>query len=363
MDDYYRILGVSPDASDEEIKKAYRRIAREYHPDVNKDNPKAEDFFKKATEAYEVLSDSDKRYKYDNFGSTTDIFGGGFDSFNDIFGMFFGDNFSTRRAPQKQPGSDLGLQVEVSLEEVFQGVKKEIEVEHLASCDDCQATGSKEGSLPEKCPKCKGSGQVSYSRSTILGNITQSYTCDMCDGLSQIITQPCKICKGQGRLSKKEKISVDIPPGIVDGMKIKIANQGDAGFRGGPKGDLYLIINIKEHDKFVRQNDDIYFKQHISFVQAALGAELDIPTLNGKHKLDIPAGTQSGSQFKIKNVGIPHLNQRGKGDQYVIVQVETPTKLSSKEKKLLLELAKIRNEDISKLSPKIVKKIKDAISS
>ncbi|MBZ4644701.1 MAG: molecular chaperone DnaJ [Petroclostridium sp.] len=355
--DYYEVLGVSRGASDDEIKKAYRKLAKKYHPDVNPGNKEAEAKFKEVNEAYEVLSDSQKRARYDQFGHAgTDPngfggggFGGGFGDFDlgDIFESFFGGTgFGTsarRNGPQK--GRDIKSSLEISFEEAAFGVEKEINIFRMENCDVCHGTGAKPGTSPITCSVCKGTGQVQYKQRTPFGQFVNVRTCDHCNGEGKIISNPCTVCHGKGAIRKSRKIKVNIPAGIDDGQTISLRGEGDPGVKGGPSGDLYISIKVRPHPLFQRQGTDVICEIPITFVQAALGAELEVPTLDGKVKYSIPEATQSGTIFRLKGKGIPHIRGYGRGDQYVKVLVEVPKNLSEKQKELLRQFAELESED------------------
>lgn len=357
--DYYKILGVSRDASDEEIKKSYRRLAKKYHPDVCSD-PDASTKFKEISEAYQVLGDPNKRRDYDMFG-TVDIGPGfgGFGVFDDLFNMFFSD-FSTTTRPRTVVvrGADLALDIEIEFKEAVFGAEKKLKVERLVACSACEGTGAKAGTFPSTCPDCGGSGQTRTSQKTLLGNFVRAYTCERCRGTGEIITSPCPYCKGHGRNPESQTISLEIPAGITSGMRLKINGEGQAGLRGGPPGDLYVTVYVRPHELFKRDGDDIYCQIPLTFSQAALGANIEIPTLNGAHKLEIPAGTQTGTVFRLRGMGVPHLGSRGRGDQVVQATVEVPTKLTKRQKELLRELAEASGEDLNSLSPGFLSKFK-----
>ncbi|MBE0448453.1 MAG: molecular chaperone DnaJ [Actinobacteria bacterium] len=380
--DYYSILGVSRDALQDEIKKAYRNLARRYHPDVNRDDPEAESKFKDISEAYEVLSDPDKRRQYDMFGTAKggpafggfeDLSGfGNFESaFSDVFDMFFGDwqRQGTRSRSSAQRGSDLNLELTIDFEEAVFGADKEVEIGRLVSCVTCSGTGVKPGASPEICMGCHGVGEVRSEQRTVFGTFIRTTTCPKCSGVGKVITNPCKDCNGQGRKPVHEKIKVDIPAGVDNGVTLKLPGKGEAGLRGGRVGDLYVTLYVNPHPIFERQGSNLFCQFPITFPQAALGAEVQVPTLEGFEKIKVPAGTQTGTTFKIRGKGVPSLHQRTRGDIIVQVVIETPHRLTERQRELLHELARELGNDVPG-SPSnvpdpssIFGRIKDAFSS
>jgi len=357
--DYYDVLGVNKNATAEQIKKAYRKLAMEFHPDRNPGDKNAEEKFKEAAEAYEVLRDPDKRQRYDRFGHNG-IKGTGFqgfsniddifDAFGDFFGDFggFGDFFggSRRRTSRRKPsrrGSDLQVKLSLTLEEIASGVNKKIKIKRLVRCETCNGSGAKPGSSLETCKVCGGTGEVRNVSGSFFGQIVRIATCHNCDGEGKIITDRCEQCKGEGRTRKENTISVNIPAGVSTGNYIPLRGEGNVGLRGGPPGDIIVYIEEKEHPYFHRNGDDIIYDLIISFSQAALGSEVDVPTLTGKSKLSVEPGTQSGKILRMKGKGIFHLHGHGSGDQLVRVSIWTPVKLSSREKELFKELGKSEN--------------------
>ena len=340
--DYFRILGVSRDASEEEIKKSYRKIAMLYHPDRNPGSKEAEEKFKLASEAYEVLRDPEKREIYDRYGieglKGTGFTGfTGFDdifsAFGDIFEDFFGFGSPYKRTARARQGADLRYDLKISFYEAAFGIETEIDIPKNATCEECNGTGAKPGTYPTQCPNCKGTGQVTRSQ----GFFTISTTCSQCHGDGKFIPHPCKECRGAGKVRKNKKIQIKIPPGVDMGSKLRIRGEGEPGERGGPSGDLFIFIYVEPHDFFLREGDDIVCQIPISFPQAALGAEMEIPTLNGKKTISIPKGTESGEIFRIKGEGFPKLKGYGRGDQLVQVIVKTPKNLTKRQEEILRE--------------------------
>jgi len=344
--DYYETLGVGKGASQDEIKRSYRNMARKYHPDVNKEAGATEKF-KEINEAYQVLSDPNKRSQYDYYGQAGPQggAGGGFGGFDfnqgfedfgdlgDLFGAFFGGRQARRAGPVR--GDDLRYDLRLKLEEAAKGVAKEIEVTHFTACATCKGSGAKPGTSPVKCSTCGGSGQVRQNQRTILGNITSVVTCPTCHGTGETIKTPCPNCHGSGLEKKKHKVRVDIPAGIESGYRLRVAGAGNAGVKGGPPGDLYLFITVESHPLFNRDGANLYYRQPISFLQAILGDEIKVPTLDGEAALKIPPGTQPNTNFKLKDKGLPNLGRRDKGDLYVLVEVKIPEKLTKEQEELL----------------------------
>lgn len=348
--DYYEVLGVSKGATQDEIKKAYRKLSKKYHPDINKEAD-AEEKFKEVKEAYEVLSDDQKRAHYDQFGHTDPNQGfggfggggdfGGFGGFEDIFSTFFGGGGGGRRRDPNAPrqGADLQYTMTLTFEDAVFGKETEIEIPREENCETCNGTGAKKGTKPETCSHCHGTGQLNTEQNTPFGRIVNRRVCHYCNGTGKEIKHKCSTCGGTGRVKKRRKIAVKIPAGIDDGQQLRVSGQGEPGINGGPAGDLYVVFHIQPHEFFERDGDDVYCEIPITFAQAALGDELEVPTLHGKVKLKVPAGTQTGTKFRLRGKGIPNVRGRGTGDQHIIVKVITPTKLTEKQKQLLEEFA------------------------
>lgn len=354
--DYYEVLDVSRTATDQDIKSAYRRLAVQHHPDKNPGDADAEDRFKEAAEAYSVLSDAEQRRRYDRFGhagvsSTAGAgwgspgFGGIEDILGDLFG--FGDVFSGARAggarrSAAQRGADLRYDLEISLEEAAKGMTAALRIPRLESCDTCKGSGAAEGTKPETCATCNGSGQVRYQQ----GFFSVARTCSDCRGIGRIVKSPCEKCRGTGRTERERSMEVRIPAGVETGSRMRIAGEGEGGTQGGPSGDLYVVIQLTEHERFERQGSNLYLAVPISFGQAALGAEIPIDSLDSQEHLKVPAGTQTGTVFRLKGKGMPVLGGRGRGDLFVSVTVVTPTTLSREQRKLLEQLSEIETTDL-----------------
>jgi molecular chaperone DnaJ len=349
--DYYEVLGVSRAATDVEIKSAYRKLAMTHHPDRNPNNPDSEDKFKEITEAYAILADGEKRSLYDRFGhagvSSNAGASAGFDpaifqDFGDIFGEFFGfgDLFGGgggRRRTRAQRGADLREDLHLEFEEAVFGTEKQVKVRRHETCDGCRGTGAAPGKVAVPCRACEGRGQVRYQQ----GFFSIARTCPTCQGAGSVITDPCPKCKGDGRLLRERAVEAQVPAGVEDGTRIRFSGLGEAGAFGGPAGDLYVVLHVKEHSFFEREGNDLQCVVPISFSQAALGTEITVPTLEGEHKMKIPEGTQSGTSFRIRGKGVPVLNGHGKGDLFVEVRIQTPGKLSKRQRELLIELGEL----------------------
>lgn len=366
MPDYYAVLGVDRSATQEEIKSAFRRLAREFHPDIRKNDPHAEERFKEINEAYQVLSDPERRAQYDRFGTVQpvpgfgDLGGTGFGPFEDIFDMFFGRRraAATRDAPE--PGADLRYDLELTLEEAAAGVQKVVEVTRLDTCPSCFGTGAERGSSPEQCATCRGTGEVRYAQRTVFGSFTQISTCDTCGGTGTVVRHPCKQCRGLGRTEVRRSLTVTIPPGVDDGVRLRLAGEGEAGLRGGGRGDLYVFVHVQPHPVFERRGRDLHCTIPISMYQAALGDDVEIPTLDGRVTQAIPAGAQPGSVLRIRGKGMPD-PRGGRGDLHVRLDVHIPTDLSVDERKVLAELAGRRDAHGKPQRKKLGDKVKDIL--
>ncbi|HJZ80744.1 MAG TPA: molecular chaperone DnaJ [Pyrinomonadaceae bacterium] len=366
--DYYEVLGVSRAASDQELKTAYRRLAHQYHPDKNQSDPEAEERFKEAAEAYGVLSNPEQRQRYDRFGHAgvsssaagaawgAPGFGGIEDILGDLFG--FGDVFggagragSRRSAAQR--GADLRYDLEITLEQAAVGMTAQLRIPKLETCESCNGSGAAAGTRPETCRTCQGAGQVRFQQ----GFFSVARTCSSCRGNGQVINSPCESCRGAGRVEREKSIEVKIPAGVETGSRLRLQAEGESGMQGGPPGDLYVVIHVAEHEQFERQGNNLYSSIPITFAQAALGAEVEVETLSGEQSLKVPAGTQTGTVFRVRGQGMPVLGGRGKGDLFVSVSVITPTSLTREQRKLLEQLAKIETQDLE--DKKLVDKVRD----
>ncbi|MCF8000323.1 MAG: molecular chaperone DnaJ [Halanaerobiales bacterium] len=371
--DYYDILGVSKDASQKEIKKAYRKLAKKYHPDTNDGDEKSSEKFKEISEAYEILSDPEKRKRYDQYGHSgigeddfnfDDFARGGFGGFEDIFDMFFGGGRggrSRRRGPQR--GRDLQYKLQISFEEAAFGAEKQITIPRTEVCPECDGSGAESSSDVKTCPKCNGQGQIRVTQQTPFGRFAQTKTCDRCGGSGEIVKNPCSNCNGTGKVQRRRQLTINIPAGVNDGSKLRMAGEGEAGEKGAASGDLYIIIQVQEHEIFDRKGDNVYCEIPINFVQATLGDEIKVPTLEGKVKFNIPQGTQPGTTFRLKNKGITHLNRSGKGDQYIKTKVVIPKNLNKEQKELLEEFAEISGEEINPEKKGFFDKVKNVFGA
>ena len=364
--DYYDVLGVARDASMDEIKRAYRALARKHHPDVSHDKSDAEHRFKEINEAYEVLSDPNKRAQYDRFGVVngaapgTGDFGFGSGSFGDIFDMFFGNvrNASQTRTAGPQRGSDLRYDLEVTLEEAFSGTTKEISFNHLAQCDNCRGSGAQPGTLAMPCDRCGGSGVMRTVRQTPLGQIVTQATCTKCAGEGHVIDHPCEACAGRGRRELERRLTVKVPAGVDDGSRIRIAGNGEAGIRNGQAGDLYVYLTVKPHATFRRDGLDTFVDVPVSFTQAALGAALSVPSLEGEVAVTLAPGTQTGTTMRLRGRGMPSVRGTQRGDHHVTVHVLVPSKLNKRQRELLEEYAREGGDEIDERS--FFERVKDA---
>ncbi|MFW6113638.1 MAG: molecular chaperone DnaJ [Actinomycetota bacterium] len=351
MKDYYQLLGVDRSADQEDIKRAYRKLARLYHPDVNRSDKEAQARFKEISEAYEVLGDAERRRRYDLFGEKgvpSSSFGsgfGGFDSpFGDIFDMFFAQGGGRRTSRAQRRGSDLLLAMEITLHEAYNGVEREEGIPRNAPCEDCGGTGVKKGYTLDICPECGGEGRITRTRRSSFGAFSSTTTCRRCGGTGEINTHPCHSCGGRGSKQTEDKVKVNIPAGINNGDRIRIPGKGEAGVRGAPPGDLYVEVFVEEHDTFKREGDDLQAVVEVSMAEAALGTELSIPTLDGEEKLHVHSGSQPGEIFKIRGKGMPRLRSKGRGDLYLILGVQIPDNLNAEQRRLLEDYQRIEEE-------------------
>lgn len=365
--DYYEVLGLSKGASADDIKKAYRNLARQYHPDVNKE-PNAEAKFKEVKEAYDTLSDPAKRERYDRFGHEDPQagfggagFGGAdFGDFGDIFDMFFGGGGKRRNPNAPRKGADLQYSMTLEFKEAVFGKETDITIPREDQCDTCHGTGAKPGSKVETCSVCKGTGQQETVQNSPFGRVVNRRVCSACQGQGKIIVEKCPDCRGSGRVRKRKNIHIKVPAGVDDGAQLRVSGEGEPGVNGGPPGDLFIVLRVKEHEFFDRDGDNIYCEVPITFTQAALGDEIEVPTLDGKVKLKIPEGTQTGTNFRIKGKGVPRLRYSGRGDQHVKVVVVTPNKLSDEQRELLMKLADLNGEETHQQQQSFFEKMKRA---
>lgn len=375
--DYYEVLGVSKTATQDELKKAYRKLARKYHPDLNKDNPEAAEKFKECNEAYSVLSDEQKRAQYDQFGPEAFENGGmgggpgaggfgGFGGFGgsgmeDIFDMFFGGQGRGGRSNNAGPqrGADLRYDMEITFEEAAFGVEKEISLKRAERCEHCHGEGAEPGSKVETCPECHGSGYVRFTQNTMFGQMVNERPCSRCHGEGKIISNPCKECGGSGTVKKTKKLKVKIPAGVDNGSRLRVGGEGEAGLKGGPSGDLYVYLYVKPHKFFERDGTTVLCEVPINIVQATLGAEIKVPTLDGQVTMKVPEGTQPGKVMRLKGKGIPSLRGGGRGDQLVRMKVVVPTKLTDKQKDALQKFAEISKDNINPEEKSFLNKVKD----
>jgi molecular chaperone DnaJ len=372
--DYYDVLGVPKGADAQELKKAYRKLAMDYHPDRNPD-PGASEKFKEATRAYEVLSDADMRARYDRFGHAGvdgmgsggpqgfDGFHGGFEGFGDIFDAFFGGASRGRRRRGPVRGADLRFNLRLTFEEAIFGVEKEIEYQRPERCDRCSGKGAEPGTDLETCPECKGQGEIRRAQQSIFGQFVNVTTCGRCQGGGRIVTDPCTECRGGGRIRAQRKIAVKVPAGVDDGAQIRLTGEGEAGARGGEYGNLYVVLNVAAHDHFERIEDHIVLELPVNVAQAALGAKVEIPTIDGEMDFEVPGGTQSGEDFVIRGKGVPHLRGSGRGDMVVRVTVVTPEALDERQRALLEELAQtMGTPTLPKRTKGFFERIRDAMA-
>ena len=356
--DYYEVLGVNRDASEEEIKKAYRKLAMKHHPDRNPDNPKSEELFKEAKEAYEVLSDTGKRGAYDQYGHAgvdpqagmgAGAAGAGFGSFADAFGDIFGDIFGAgRQRSNVYRGADLRYNLEISLEEAARGTETRVRIPTMDECATCAGSGAKPGTQPMTCPTCGGQGQVRMTQ----GFFSIQQTCPKCHGSGKVVQSPCATCNGAGRVKRQKTLSVKIPAGVDEGDRIRLSGEGEAGVNGGPAGDLYVVIHIRQHEVFSREGNDLHCEMPISITKATLGGEIEIPTLDGYAKIKIPPETQTGKVFRLRAKGIKGVRSNAFGDLLCHVVVETPVNLTPRQKELLQELEEINERDSGRHNPR-----------
>jgi molecular chaperone DnaJ len=366
--DYYDVLGVPREASEDEIRRAFRRLAQRHHPDVDASDG-AEERFKELNEAYRVLSDRQRRTAYDMFGHAGvegqatggfEGFGGGFGPFGDIFDAFFGGTPGTRRRQRVVPGADLRYDVSIDFAEAVFGVIKEIRFPTQVTCARCTGSGGEPGTEPERCPDCNGTGERRRVAQTILGQMVNIVACPRCAGEGRIVTHPCTQCGGDGRVEEERMLQVTIPAGIDDGQRIAMEGQGEAGPRGGPAGDLYVAVNVREHPQLMRRGTELYHELPVTFAQAALGATLSVPTVEGSEDVEVPAGTQSGTEIRLRGKGVPRLRGSGRGDMHVVVNVVVPTKLSKRERELLRELDEVSGPaQLPKGSPSVFDRLRE----
>lgn len=361
--DYYEVLGLTKGASDDEIKKAYRKLSKKYHPDINKEAD-AEEKFKEISEAYEILSDSQKKAAYDQYGhaGTDPNYGGGFSGFEgfnggfsssgfggfeDIFDSFFGGGGRSVDPNAPRQGADLQYTISLKFEEAIFGVEKEIKYNREDVCETCDGNGAKPGTQPETCHKCHGAGTINVERQTPLGRVMSRQTCDVCHGTGKEIKHPCPTCHGSGHVKKAHKVKVKVPAGVEDGQQMRLTSQGEAGINGGPYGDLYVIFSVEQSDIFEREGAEIFYELPLNFVQAALGDEVKVPTVHGNVKLKIPAGTQTGTKFRLRGKGAPRLRGGANGDQHVTIKLVTPKQLNEEQKEALRQFAKAGGQTLN----------------
>jgi molecular chaperone DnaJ len=366
--DYYEVLGVSRDVGEEDLKKAYRKLAIKFHPDKNPGDHTAEERFKELGEAYQVLCDPERRARYDRFGHAAFEQGGGFDfgagfgaGFEDILGDLFGDFFGTGRARggrgRSRRGADLQYRLDITFEEAARGCEKTVSIPRMSPCSACSGRGTKGGVAPKTCPQCRGSGQIRFQQ----GFFSIAKTCGHCNGQGTTISNPCPACEGGGVERSTHTLSIKVPAGVDSGSRLKLRGEGESGGNGGTPGDLYVLLQVEEHPLFTREGTDVVCDVPVSFVQASLGTELEVPTLDGKAKIKVPAGTQSGQSFRLKGRGVVDLNGYGRGDQIVRILVETPRTLSARQRQLLEEFARLSGEEVHPLSKTFLDKVKSML--
>ncbi len=365
--DLYQILGVARGATPDEIKAAYRRLARETHPDVRRDDPHATERFKEVNEAYAVLSDPDKRDDYDRYGQvgrggSSDSVQGTVGPFGDLFDLFFGGHAASARPDRSGPerGSDLRLDIELTLEEVASGVERQVTAERLETCPACFGTGAERGATPERCPTCQGAGEVRRTQRTVLGHMTQIGPCPQCSGTGTYIAKPCAKCRGAGRMETRREVTVSVPAGVEHGMHLRLASEGEAGARGGARGDLFVVIHVKPHETFERRGTDLACEVKVSMVQAAIGDEIRIPTLTGEATLTVPPGTQPGARLTMRGQGLPGV-RGGRGDLHAAIRVEIPRNLTGEQRALLQEFGGLRGDRRQGKRKTVLKKVKDLL--
>jgi molecular chaperone DnaJ len=366
--DYYEVLGVSRDVTDDDLKKAYRKLAIKFHPDKNPGDHTAEERFKELGEAYQVLCDPERRARYDRFGHAAFEQGGGFDfgagfgaGFEDILGDLFGDFFGTGRARggrgRARRGADLQYRLDITFEEAARGCEKTVSIPRMQPCSACSGRGTKTGTAPKTCPQCRGTGQIRFQQ----GFFSIAKTCGHCNGQGTTIPNPCPSCEGGGVERSEHTLSIKVPAGVDSGSRLKLRGEGESGGSGGTAGDLYVLLQVEEHPLFTREGTDVICDVPVSFVQASLGTEIEVPTLDGKAKIKVPGGTQSGQSFRLKGRGVVDLNGYGRGDQLVRIIVETPRRLSAEQRQLLEEFARLSGEEVHPLSKTFLDKVKSML--
>ena len=368
MPDYYAILGVPRDASAEDIKRAYRKLARESHPDANPDDPHAEERFKQIAEAYGVLGDPERKRQFDTFGEAGSPFSGaGFGGLDDIMEAFFGGSvFGRQRTARRRsaaiPGQDIGAEVVITLEDAVFGAKRDLDLRSRAHCDRCGGEGCEPGTYRGKCARCGGQGEIRASRNTLLGTVMTSRPCTVCEGVGEAPTVPCTTCGGDGRVDDRRTVTVDVPAGVDDGTTMRIRGRGESGVRGGADGDLYVRIHVEPHDVFERRGNDLLCALEVPLTQAVLGAEIPVQTLDGAESVDLPAGAPHGTVLRVRGKGVPHLNGGGRGDLLLHVSIDIPKKLTAEERTLIEQLAALRGESVKSGKGKgVFRRVRDSI--